>query len=60
MASQNEVLYLRVPSKVKKDFEKKCLKLGCSQAFIVRRMIEEWLAGDLYKSGGCDTFVLNK
>ena len=56
----NANIQIRLQSKLKQKFTKKCAKLGCSQAFLIRRLIEEWVNGDLIKEAACDTFVLNK
>lgn len=55
-----DTVSVRVPSNLKRKLDKKCAKLRCSQTFIVNRLLEEWVNGDLLNKAPCDTFVLNK
>jgi len=55
------VVHVRVPVALKKKVDKKLTRTGgCTMSFLVRRMLEEWVNGDLIKQAACDTFVLNK
>ena len=47
MARQLDVMVVRIPPEVKKEFDKKAKEFDLSMSQIARRLVEDWLKKDL-------------